>query len=172
MFELWKTKTGTKSPADWSAKNRTPIMKMVDKTEYDDAKKAFETLNRATSTESEIEKTLSYLQTTELYSRLNDSKMIDDAFVSLLGSYKAILTDLNKVRDALEKLAVEPYEWDTHPEVQSKIHSLANAEYNAGGSDKVIAKIQDMDNDELKKYLIKQVKENMKLGVEIINGGE
>ncbi len=39
MFELWKSKTGTKNPADWSAKHRTPILKMVDKSEYDDAKK-------------------------------------------------------------------------------------------------------------------------------------
>ena len=172
MFELWKSKTGTKNPADWSAKHRTPILKMVDKSEYDDAKKAFETLNRTTSTEIEIEKTLEFLQNTEVYSKLSNQDLVDEAFKSLLGSYKAILTDIEKVRDALEKLAVDPYEWDTHPEVRSKIQSLAKAEYNAGGSNKVIAKINSMENEELKKYLIKQVQDNMKLGIEIINGGE
>lgn len=172
MFELWKSKTGTKNPADWSAKHRAPILKMVDKSEYDDAKKAFETLNRTTSTEIEIEKTLEFLQNTEVYSKLSNQDLVDEAFKSLLGSYKAILTDIEKVRDALEKLAVDPYEWDTHPEVRSKIQSLAKAEYNAGGSNKVIAKINSMENEELKKYLIKQVQDNMKLGIEIINGGE
>ena len=89
MFELWKSKTGTKNPADWSAKHRTPILKMVDKSEYDDAKKAFETLNRTTSTEIEIEKTLEFLQNTEVYSKLSNQDLVDEAFKSLLGSYKA-----------------------------------------------------------------------------------
>lgn len=34
------------------------------------------------------------------------------------------LTDIEKVRDALERLSVEPYEWDTHPSIRSKILEL------------------------------------------------
>ena len=49
---------------------------------------------------------------------------------------------------------------------------LAKAEYDAGGSDKAIAKINSMNSDELKEHLISLVKESMTFGIEIINGGE
>lgn len=169
MFELWRAKTDSKNPADWSTKHRTPIMLLVDKNEYDEAKKTFETLNRSTATDIEITKALEYLERTQIYGRLDDSAIVDDAFRKLLGSYKSILTDLNKVRNALETLAVDAYEWDTHPEIRSKIFNLAKSEYDAGGSDAVISKINSMNTDALKEYLIRLVKENMKLGVEIIN---
>lgn len=172
MFDLWRKKTGTKNPADWSSKNRTPILRMVKKAEYDDAKKAFETLNRNTATELEIQNALSFLNKTSLFDDLSDTAKIDAAFKTLLGSYKNILTDLDKVRDALERLAVDAYDWANHPSVNSRIYELAKAEYDAGGSDKVIAKIDTMKNEELKSYLVKLIKENMKLGAEIMNGGE
>ncbi len=172
MFTLWKDKTGSKNPADWSSKHRTPILKMVKRSEYDEAKKTFETLNRNTATELEIQNALDFLNRTTIFSDLSDQKKIDDAFRSLLGSYGSILTDIEKVRDALERLAVDAYEWDSHPSIRSKIYDLAKAEYDAGGSDRVVLKIENMQNDRLKAYLIRLVKENMKLGVEIINGGE
>ena len=172
MFNLWREKTGSKNPADWSAKHRTPILKMVRRSEYDDAKKTFETLNRNTATELEIKNALEFLGKTSMFTDLSDQAKIDEAFRSLLGSYRSILTDIEKVRDALERLAVEAYEWDSHPSIRSKIFDLAKAEYDAGGSDRVVIKIENMQNDRLKAYLIRLIKENMKLGVEILNGGE
>ena len=172
MFDLWKNKTDSKNPIDWSAKHRTPILLMVPRSEYDDAKKTFETLNRNNMTEAEIKKALDYLEHTSLFDDLQDPDKVDRAFQNLLGSYKSILTDLDLVRDKLEQLAIEPYDWDNHPSVKKKITDLAKAEYDAGGSDRVIIRIENMKNDELKSYLIKLVKENMNLGVEIMNGGE
>lgn len=172
MFNLWKSKTGTKNPADWSSKNRTPILKLVKRSEYDEAKKAFETLNRSTAGEAEIQSALGFLNKTQVFDDLNNPAKVDAAFRMLLGSYKTILTDIEKVRDALDRLAVDAYEWDNHPAVRARINELAQAEYDAGGSDVVVNKIENMSNDDLKRYLIKMVKGNMKLGVEIINGGE
>ena len=172
MFNLWKSKTGSKNPADWSSKHRTPILKMVKKAEYDDAKKTFETLNRNTATDIEIQRALDFLERTTLFDDLQNQERIDNAFKQLLGSYVNILTDIEAVRDALERLAVDAYEWDNHPSVRTRIFELAKAEYDAGGSDRVIDKISTMSDDALKHYLIKMVRENMKLGIEIINGGE
>ena len=85
-----------------------------------------------------------------------------------------LLKDIDKVRDALEALPmpIEPYEWDSHPRIQDKIRQLAKTEYDAGGSDMAIAKINSMGNEELKEHLISLVKENMTLGIEILGGGE
>lgn len=172
MFNLWKSKTGSKNPADWSSKHRTPILKIVKKAEYDDAKKTFETLNRNTATDIEIQRALDFLERTTLFDDLQNQERIDNAFKQLLGSYVNILTDIEAVRDSLERLAVDAYEWDNHPSVRTRIFELAKAEYDAGGSDRVIDKISTMSDDALKHYLIKMVRENMKLGIEIINGGE
>ena len=57
-------------------------------------------------------------------------------------------------------------------EIRAKIASLAKAEYDSGVSDKVVDKIKGMSDKEVKDYLIKLVKDNMKLGVEIMNGGK
>lgn len=83
-----------------------------------------------------------------------------------------ILTDIEKVRDSLESMPIDAYEWNSHPRIREKIGELAKAEYDAGGSDKAIVKINSMNSDELKEYLISLVKESMTFGIEIINGGE
>lgn len=172
LFKLWRDRTDTKSPRAWSSVHRTPILSVVDRTEYDDAKKTFDVLNRSTSTGNELNKALEFLKRTTLFDNLKDSRKIDEAFRKLLGSYKNILMDFEKVRNSLESLPIEAYEWDTHPVVHDRIEELARAEYDAGGSDKAVRKIESMDNNELKQNLIKLAKKNMKFGVEIINGGE
>ena len=45
---------------------------------------------------------------------------------------------------------------------------LANAVYNAGGSDKVVDIIESMDDAELKKWLTDIVRKDMGLGIKII----
>ncbi|CCY54306.1 putative uncharacterized protein [Coprococcus sp. CAG:782] len=172
LFNLWKEKTNSKTPRDWSYMHRTPILLMVSKEQYDEAKKAFEVLNRTMATEKEIDNALLLLENAKFYDDLGSEEKINHAFSNFLGRYKGILKDIDKVRDALERLSVETYEWDSHPAVKTKIEELAKAEYDAGGSDAVVSKIENMSSDDLKSHLIKLIKNNMNIGVEIINEGE
>lgn len=172
LNEMWASNTNSKNPRDWSLKNRTPILALVSENEYNSAKKAFETINKINATDKEISEAISYLESTELLKSINDKSVIDNAFISILGSYKTILTDIEKVRNALERTQVDTYEWDSNPIAKSKIEKLAMAEYNAGGSDKAISIIESMSNEKLKEYLIEMARSNMKLGLEILNGGE
>lgn len=172
MFALWKEKTNSKNPREWSASHRTPILCLVESDDYDDAKKTFEVLNRTTATEKEIQNALTFLETAKFYDQLLSTEKIDLAFIKLLGRYKGVLTDIEKVRDSLERLSVDPYEWDTHPVIKNKIIELAKAEYEAGGSDAVISKIEHMSSEDLKKHLIKLIKNNINIGVEIMNEGD
>lgn len=172
LFNLWKDKTASKTPREWSAKHRTPILSLIPRNLYDDAKKAFEVLNRTTATEKEIESALEFLENVDFYEDMKEAEKVDLAFKKILGRYKTILTDLEKVRDSLERLSVEPYEWDTHPAIRTKISELAKAEYDAGGSDAVVSIIEKMSSDDLKKHLIKLIKNNINVGVEIMNEGE
>lgn len=172
LITLWQEKTKSKSPLHWSELHRTPILKMVRKDEYATAKEYFDIINRNSGSDSEIENAITYLNNAEFMDNLSNEDKIDEAFTSLLSGYKRILKDINKVRDSLERLDINPYDWDSNPCVHSKIYELAKAEYDAGGSAYIVEHIEKMDDTKLKNYIIELVKENMKLGIEIINGGE
>ena len=86
----------------------------------------------------------------------------------IIGDYISLLPDINTVRDALESTGIGAYEWNDNPTIRSKVSSMASAEYNAGGSDKVVNIIDAMKEPDLKQWLIDIVKKDMGLGVKII----
>jgi hypothetical protein len=173
LFRLWKDKTRTKNPREWSSRYRTPILCLVSTTEYERAKKAFDTLNRNWGTDSEIKAALAFLESTTLFDVLADDDKRNVAFKrDIVGVYSTLLPNLDKVRDALDHLSVDVYDWRDNPGVKTKVEQLADAEYNAGGSDKVLLKIDKMDDAQLKQYLKRLVKDSIAVGIEILaNGG-
>ncbi len=172
LLKFWRDKTATKSPYAWSSIKRTPILMMVPKEEYSKAKKTFELINRGNGTEDELKSALEYLNETKIYTALSDNEKVNDAFRSMLGIYSNILTDIEDVRDSLEQLPVSAYDWNTDPNVSLKIKQLAQAEYEAGGSDKAVSKIKAMDDKYLREYLISLVKNDIAIGLGILNGDE
>lgn len=172
LFSLWKDKTGTKNPLEWSSRYRTPILCCISEAEYEKAKKAFETLNRNGGTDAEIKASLAFLESTTLFEILSDDDKRNTAFNrDIVGEYSALFPDLDKVRDTLDRLSVDTYDWRDNPSVKSKVKQLAEAEYNAGGSDRVLQKIDEMDDAELKQYLKRLVKDNITVGIEILANG-
>ena len=172
LFELWKDKTGTKNPFEWSSRYRTPILCCVGEKEFETAKKTFETLNKSWATDAEIKAAIAYLESTSLFETLLDGDKRNDAFMKgVIGTYRSLLPNPDKLRDILERLAVDTYNWRGNPSVENKVKQLAEAEYNAGGSDKAVSKIDRMDDAQLKLYLKRLVKENMTVGIEIITSG-
>lgn len=173
LFKLWKDRTGTKNPNEWSSRYRTPILCCVSENEFEKAKKAFETLNRSWGvTDGEINAAIAFLESTCLFEVLCDEGKRNEAFVrGIIGDYRSLLPNVDKVRDVLERLTVETYDWRGNPSVENKIKQLAEAEYYAGGSDKALSKIDLMDDAQLKLYLKRLVKENMTVGIEIITSG-
>jgi hypothetical protein len=169
LFSLWKDKTGTKNPLEWSSRYRTPILCCVSEAEYEKAKKAFETLNRNGGTDAEIKASLAFLESTTLFDVLSDDDKRNTAFNrDIVGEYSVLLPDLDKVRDTLDHLSVDTYDWRDNPSVKSKVKRLAEAEYNAGGSDRVLLKIDEMDDAPLKQYLKRLVKDSITVGIEIL----
>ena len=175
LFKLWKEKTDTKTPLEWSKRYKVPILCFVNFSDFDNAKKTFETLNRINSTDAEIKQALEFLESEPAFlTDLNDESKRKIKFTKeIIGKYAKILPDISKVQDELERLSeqlsIEPYEWYRHPSVYEKVKQLAEAEYNAGGSDETLNKIDEMDDDTLKSYLKRLVKENMTVGLEIMD---
>jgi len=175
LFKLWRDKTGTKNPHDWSVHHRTPILCCVSEAEFGVAKKSFETLNRNWGTDAEIKAALEFLETTELFDVLSYEEKRNAAFVrDIIGEYRAMLPELGKVRDALEHLSIDgdTYGWYGNPTVKNKVEQLAKAEYDSGGSDKALHKIDEMEDlQQLKQYLKRLVKGSMAVGIEILASG-
>ena len=170
LFNIWKDKTGTKNPREWSNKHKLPILCCVVDSEYEQAKKAFETLNRNWGTDAEIRAAISFLESTTLFDVIVDDAKRTAAFKrDIIGEYSALLTDIDKVRDTLDRISVDIYDWRESPSVKGKIKQLAEAEYNAGGSDRVLLKIDDMNDAQLKQYLKRLIKDSMKVGIEILS---
>jgi hypothetical protein len=175
LFKLWSDKTGgTKNPRAWSAKYQTPILCLVDETVYSEAKKAFATMNSVSQTEAEIKFALAFIEQADFFDKLANEAYRDSQFMrAIVGDYSQLLTDIGAIRNALDKLGIDAYEWSDNPAVKSKIKALADLEYNAGGSDKVIDTIDGMKNEELKEWLKELAKKDIDLGVKIIiNGGK
>jgi len=169
LFRLWKDKSGTKNPREWSSHHRTPILSCVSDKEFDTAKKAFETLNRNGGTDNEIKAALEYLGSTKLFDIISDDNECNAAFErDILGQYNILLSNLDKVRDTLDHLSVDIYDWRDNPSVRDKIKQLAEAEYNAGGSDKVLQIIDNMEDIQLKQYLKRLIKDSISVGIEIL----
>lgn len=170
LFKLWKDKTsGSKNPRDWSEKHRTPILCCISEAQYGEAKKAFATLNSGTQSETDIKDALAFLQKADFFESISSEEYRDQCFTKrIIGDYSCLISDIDKVRDALEGTGISAYDWNDNPSAAKTISELATAEYDAGGSDKVIGIIEEMKDGDLKKWLTDIVRKDMSLGVKII----
>lgn len=174
MYKLWSEKAEkTKNPKVWSDRFRTPILCCIHEELYSEAKKAFSVLNASVQSDTDIRNTIEFLEKATFFKDIADSEFRDKCFSEVIvGEYSHILHDIDKVKDAIEALGYEVYEWIDNPAVKSKIKQLASAEYNAGGSASVIETIDKMSDTELKSWLREVVKKDFELGIKIIiNGG-
>ena len=167
---LWKEKTGTNSPREWSTINLTPIFCMIPEDELSHARNAFATIMRSNPESSDIEKAMTYLEHATFFNDLNNEEKRDKAFAEkIIKDYKTMLPDPNVVRNYLkERTTVEPYDWFASPEVDRKLREFAQAQYDLSGSNKALEIIDNMDERMLKSYLKRLVKDNMIVGMEII----
>lgn len=173
MYKLWSDKAdGTKNPKAWSDRYRTPILCCIGPDIYSEAKKAFTVLNSSVYSDSDIKTTIDFLQTASFFEEIAKASYRDECFVQVvIGEYSNILHDINEVREAIDSLGYEVYEWTDNPVVKEKIKNMALAEYNAGGSDMVIGTIEKMSDSELKTWLKEVVKKDLELGIRIITNG-
>ena len=166
---LWKEKTGTKDPRDWSERYQTPVLACVDSDEYDEAVRTFSLLAHGDGRDEEMKKAITFLQGAAFFAVLSDEGRRDEAFRrNVVGKYAGLLTDLLTVREKLAALRISAYDWKGNPRVERKLQELAKTNYEAGGSAKVLSKIDSMDDATLKVYLKRLVADNMTVGMEIL----
>ena len=172
LKEIWREKTQTENPKQWSKKYRTPILCMIKDKDIPVARAAFGTLNRKKPDPASIDKAIEYLESADFYDRLSDQEERDKAFrENVVRSYSVMLDDLEEVRSHLWRvMGTEPYDWFGLPEVDRKLKEMAEFKYNESGCNKALEKIDSMDVADVKQYLKRLIKDNMVVGMEIIKG--
>lgn len=170
LKKLWKDKTGTESPRDWSKKHEMPILYLIPDGEVAKAKAAFSAVNRTKADESSIDRAMDYFSTAEFFDVLDDGDALDKAFRdNVIGNYAVMLTDIQEVKRYLDShITADPFEWFGLPEIEKKLRQMAEDKYIHGGCDRALAKIDEMDISDVKKYLKELIKDNMVVGMEII----
>lgn len=172
LHQAWENKTDSKDPWDWSEKNRTPVLAMVPESETLEAKKLFRVIGSKNPDESDVKISLQYLESGNAFiERLQKKDEIEDAFRRcILGKYGILLTDNKEVRDFLEKTVPQDvYDWYPNPAIQKQIEKLANERYFSEGCKKAVERFLDMPENKAKEYLIRLIRENPTVGIEIIS---
>lgn len=133
---------------------------------------AFGAVNRAKADEQAIDRAMEYFASAKFFDLLDDSAALDKAFRdSIIGNYAVMLLNIQEVKDYLDShITAEPFEWFGLPEIEKKLRQMAEAKYNQGGCERALAKIDEMDIADVKKYLKDLIRDNMVVGMEIIKG--
>lgn len=172
LKEMWRDKTQTESPRQWSNKYLMPILCMIPSKDVPTARTAFGTLNRKNPDANSIDRATEFLERADFFDRLSSQEERDKAFrENVVKSYSVMLEDLDEVRNYLKRrITADPYDWFGLPEVDNQLKAMAEYKYNETGCDKALERIEDMDAAEAKQYLKRLIKDNMIVGMEIIKG--
>ena len=174
LNELWNKLTDSKSPADWSVKNKMPIKIMLEKSESSLAESIFSAFSFGSRDVNVINDALSYLESEpEFIKRLKNQDELDDAFRSkMLERYSVILYDLDFVKNyIIDHCDVEPINWYGSAAVQHIIKELAESKYYNDANIGVMERIDDMSPEEAKKYLKELAQNDVEVGISIITKG-
>ena len=170
LTKLWKERTGTSNPREWSQKHKMPLLCLVPESDIQRARAAFDTVNKNKPDNASVEKALAYLNTATFFADMDNRDALDRAFRErIVKSYAVILTDMDEVREYLAShISADPYDWIGLTEVEKKIQAMAEKRYYKDGCDKALEVIDQMDVAEAKRYLKELIRNNMVVGLEII----
>lgn len=178
LHQLWREKTGTDSPSDWSTKQVTPLKAVLQLMEmgmgnYTQAVDACTAIERSNTSEREIGQALSFWQQhDEIFSFLAQNDVADRALrEKIIGhNFLCVLEDLLKVRAVLkEKLGGDIHAWLDNPSLHETIRTLAYEEFQQSGKEKIVnRKIDAMAPEEAKKYLKQLVQREFEVGIKIL----
>lgn len=170
LKNIWKEKTQTDSPRKWSEVNKMPILAMIPDDELVDCRRIFGILSSPNPTDKDVNIALTYLESFTHWSELNDEAAKDNAFKArFLEDKSVLLQNISEVKEYVEShVSDSPYNWMENPNVTKAIDRFADAEYSSIGCDLAIQKIDSMNPEDVKRYLKELIKNNMKVGLQII----
>lgn len=173
LRKLWKEKTDTTTPKEWSKNYKMSILYMIKPEDLQQAKTVFNIINRQSADANSIENAISFLEAATFFDNLKRESERDKAFRNyILEDYAVLLNDIEEVKNYLEKTMTskEPYDWFETTEIRNKIKNLAQNKYSTTGYHTAFETIDSMNSEDVKRYLKDLIQNNMVVGIEIIKG--
>lgn len=169
LAALWKDKTHTSSPREWSQKFNMPLLAMLDDSIRETAERHFNTINSHSTESRAVREATEFIQNATFFEDIANTSIRDQIFKDkILGKYGVLLNDFDAVRNELSKIT-DPSRWDSDPRIQKKLDELAQKQYKTSGSARAIERIDSLPPEDLKKYLKQLITDNMTVGIEIIS---
>jgi len=169
LLELWKEKTNTLNPNDWSIKYNVPILYMFD-SNIAKAKMVCDAVNNnRVLNDAEIDQAIDFIKTSEVFESINDLSIINKVFKKNILKKYAVLLSVEETKLQLRgRLGSNVYDWYGNTEIDKIIRSLAEGVYETREISKVVEKIDSMDPVSAKKYLKELVRKDLDVGIAII----
>lgn len=170
LRNIWREKTNTSSPYQWSEQFSMPIFAMLAEQEVTVCRKIFATINSNKADAKDISDAITYLENAKFFDFLSGASQRDKMFVkNIIRDNAVMLSNIAEVKDYLRSHVTDvPYYWFGSPSVQSTLNKMAEAKYNKDGYEIAFQKIDQMSAEDVKKYLKDLIKNNKNVGVEII----
>jgi len=170
LRDLWRDKTGTKDPRDWSTHYSMPILCMFSDAERSSVRPIFQIVNSVSPSESDARKAMAYLSNACFYDRLASSDERDRCFMQcIVGTYQILLSNPAAIRaDLVGTMHDEAFDWMNNPSVQVRIRVLATKEYKLNGCDRAMAVIDRMSAEQLREYLRDRILDDTDFGMQIL----
>lgn len=172
LKNIWKEKTNSESPRAWSNTFRMPVLAMIKDKDVQKAKEAFDAINKKNPDKLVVNRAIAFLEKSDFFNSLESLEARDNAFITnIIKQYSVMLEDLEEVKNYLSTvITLEAYDWYQLLEVDKKLHQMAEAKYNKGGSNRALLVIDEMEIADVKRYLKELIRDNMVVGMEIIKG--
>lgn len=170
LRDLWKEKTGTDTPKDWSIKYQMPILIMVPDKDTDKWQKIFDLLNSNLMDEKQISECLTAIENADFLENLKDKDLRDHTFkVRILKDNAIVLDNVDEVRQTLvSRISANPYSWLSSPYLDKTLAEMVRDKYLKGRYTLAMDKIDNMPPEDVKKYLKVLIKTNPTVGIQII----
>jgi hypothetical protein len=176
LIELWNELTGCESVDEWCEKNTIPI-KLVDGMNTQEMIQLFETLrskNRSIRfTEEILKNNIAILEKQQSrFAILKDQKELNNALLRAVvqGNESIIANYIDELKNFLKKEMDTPvYTWnDNFTKLQQLGKRFIAEKYNSDLKPKVYSKIQNMNEKQVKEYLIQLINNSAQIGLEIL----
>ena len=169
LVELWKQKTNSEDPEDWSNKHNIPVLNIVPAQYYSIMKEACEIIIKNNRSFSSIQKTYDFLKNNnEIFSILSQKNLQDIFYNDILGKNK-VLVKYNDILHWLKReLGEKIYYWTDDPRLKKAINTWAQQTYQKHCANALIEQIDKMSPDKAKEYLKNLIVQKFEVGIQIL----
>ena len=171
FFATWHEATGTTSPADWSNKNRIPILCMFQDC-LEEALSYFAALNNKSSlaNETALDSAIKFIRSAKL-SRLADKKSCERDFLKYFcGEDYSFVFTAEDLREVLRRrLGNDVYSWFSNKKnCDYQIKVFAEKNYREKFLPAVREKVRELSAEEAQKYLEELIYKDTLLGIRVL----